>query len=266
MGKQVINGLKNGLRTLPYIGGKSNFGGPGKWIAEQLAQYSTRTYIEPFCGMLGVLLRRDRAPIEIINDKDGRIVNFFRVVRDMPDEFVRLLSLTAYKSREEWEWARSALDHDSPVHRALAIFICLRNSLPSTLAPRADYITTGGSGRWVLPDDVYALAERLRDVRIDSGDANKKLRKWKQRPDTLIYCDPPYPSTLGYGVTFCADEFVSTILTGTTRAHLVVSGYSHSWPALKGPGWRQITKRIHLQMDTSKRGTRTESLYIYTPD
>ena len=41
-------------------------------------------YCEPFAGSASILLNREPSPIETLNDLNGDIVNFFRVLRDQP--------------------------------------------------------------------------------------------------------------------------------------------------------------------------------------
>lgn len=41
-----------------------------------------RSYLEPFAGSLAVLFNKPRSAIETVNDIDGDIVNFFRVLRE----------------------------------------------------------------------------------------------------------------------------------------------------------------------------------------
>src|SRR5688572_17579617 len=55
-------------------------------------------YVEPFLGAGNVLFAKQPSDVEIINDLDARIVNFFRVLRERPlyDELVRLATLTPY--------------------------------------------------------------------------------------------------------------------------------------------------------------------------
>ena len=80
---------KNKVRALGWVGGKSAFGAhkTGKWIADQLPPVGTTyTYVEPFSGMLGVLLQRPRHRREIVNDLDGDLINWWRAVRDYPRE------------------------------------------------------------------------------------------------------------------------------------------------------------------------------------
>jgi DNA adenine methylase len=51
-----------------------------------------------------VLLNRATSSVETYNDIDGDVVNFFRILRDRPDEITRAISLTLF-SREEYHQA-----------------------------------------------------------------------------------------------------------------------------------------------------------------
>ena len=177
-GVQVINGIKNGLRTLPYVGGKSNFGGPGAWIASILDGVNVDTYVEPCCGTLGILLRRDPVCVEVCNDKDDRVINFFRVVRDYPMEFSRKILLTPYRSESEFLWAKHNLHHEDNIMAAIACFIVLSQSIPASLIERSDYLIKGKMRKWELPGDVLHLADRLNGVRFVVSDAAKIIKQF----------------------------------------------------------------------------------------
>ena len=85
--------MTEALRGLKWVGGKSAASalGTGKWITSLLPY--DRTYAEPFAGMCGVLLQRFPSAEEIVNDLDERVVNWWRVVRDRPDEIQRLIMI-----------------------------------------------------------------------------------------------------------------------------------------------------------------------------
>jgi hypothetical protein len=68
-----------------------------------------RVYVEAYAGSAAVLFAKPRAQVEIINDLDGQVVNFFRVLRDRPAELARACQLTPY-SRDEY--AADAAGHD----------------------------------------------------------------------------------------------------------------------------------------------------------
>lgn len=68
-------------------------------------------YVEPFAGGLAVLLAKRPAPMETVNDLDGDLMNFWRMLRDRPDELARSCQLTPH-SRDEFVAARAASDDD----------------------------------------------------------------------------------------------------------------------------------------------------------
>jgi len=265
VGKQVINGLRDGLRTLPYVGGKSNFGGAGEWISRVLATKPVETYVEPFGGMCGILLRRHKARNEIVGDLDDRVVNFFRVVRDQPEELVARLAVTAYASESEYAWAKANLRHPVPVEQAVAVYIVLLNAMPASLIKRSVYQVGGKRKDWDLPEDVLHLSERLRDVRFVTRDGIKLTQQFLGRSNTLIYIDPPYPGTLGYDHDVDLDALISCISDRRRTAHVAVSGFADSYPSLEAAGFVRLVRNIHLQMEYPqdiRYQRRTEALYL----
>jgi DNA adenine methylase len=57
-------------------------------------------YCEPFGGSGVVLLNRRPAEIETFNDLNGRIVNFFRVLRTQSADLIQALEYTPYARAE----------------------------------------------------------------------------------------------------------------------------------------------------------------------
>ena len=86
---------------LRYHGGKWRI---APWIIGQLPEHDA--YVEVFGGAAGVLLRKPRSPIEVYNDLDNQVVNFFTVVRCRGTcaELARAVDLTPF-SRAEFELA-----------------------------------------------------------------------------------------------------------------------------------------------------------------
>src|ERR1700761_5583150 len=79
-----------------WYGGKFNH---LDWLLPLLPE--AHHYCEPFSGSGAVLLNRPPSPVETYNDIDGDVVNFFRVLRDKPDDLIRAIGLTPF-SREEF--------------------------------------------------------------------------------------------------------------------------------------------------------------------
>src|SRR5689334_17914859 len=71
---------------LSYIGGKNRL---AKTIISLLPEHIT--YVEPFSGGAQVLFHKSASNVEVINDLDFEVVNFFRVCQWHPEELVRYL-------------------------------------------------------------------------------------------------------------------------------------------------------------------------------
>jgi DNA adenine methylase len=83
-----------------YYGGKMTIAAR---IAAALPQHGH--YVEPFAGSLAILLAKRPSRMETVNDLDGAIVEFWRILRDEPAELARACALTPH-SRAEWEMSR----------------------------------------------------------------------------------------------------------------------------------------------------------------
>jgi DNA adenine methylase len=83
------------LPPTSYYGAKARL---APWIASLLPPH--RTYVEAFAGSAAVLFAKPPSPTEVLNDLDGAVVNFFRVLRDHPDQLARaLLYAELYEAR-----------------------------------------------------------------------------------------------------------------------------------------------------------------------
>lgn len=72
---------------LNYYGGKAR-GGKADWINSLLppADYKRQCYVEPYGGMASVMLARAPVKIEILNDLNSRLVNWWQVVQSAPND------------------------------------------------------------------------------------------------------------------------------------------------------------------------------------
>ena len=55
-----------------------------------------RSYLEPFFGSGAVLFAKPPSAIETVNDLDGDITNFFRILREQPDRLAEAIAMTPY--------------------------------------------------------------------------------------------------------------------------------------------------------------------------
>jgi len=204
--------------------------------------YST-TYVEPFAGMLGVLLQRKPTVNEIVNDVNGDIHNWWIQVRENPDELSRLIALTPI-SRKEFKIALAGLDSKklSPLRRALATQIVLRQSFMHAVDSRGWsplYATSHTVERWT-GEEIAPLCARLYHVQFENRDALEILERTATSKHAVVYCDPPYRGTQ---TKIYSKENDGTDwqrmheLLDAQQGRVAVSGYGNQWDAL---GWNRF--------------------------
>lgn len=106
------------------------YGGKAYYAKEIIARFPPHeVYVEPFGGAANVLLRKKPSEVEIFNDMDNRIVDFFRVLRDKTlfAELVRLVSLTPY-SRQQFERLVEMPEPEDLVEKAWWFFVRCRQA------------------------------------------------------------------------------------------------------------------------------------------
>ena len=101
-----------------YVGNKQRF---LKHIIPRIPPH--KYYGEVFGGSGAVLLSKSISEMEVYNDLDSEVVNFYKVLRERPDELRRLICLTPY-SREEYLNSHYKIDND--LERARRFFIRAR--------------------------------------------------------------------------------------------------------------------------------------------
>src|SRR5262245_60457083 len=182
------------------------FGGKGRMRAKLLPLIPAhRIYVEPFGGAASMLLAKEPSPVEVYNDLNSGLVNFFRVLRDAR-KFKRLQflsSLTPY-SREEYYWARDTWEGcSSPVDRAHRWFTVARMSFGGMFGKSWGF-TVHSSCRGVSQtvsrylsaiESLPQIHARLMIVQIEHRDALDVINTYDS-PETFFFLDPPYePST-----------------------------------------------------------------------
>lgn len=187
------------LIAFGWYGGKFSHLG---WLLPLLPE--CHHYCEPFAGSAAVLLNRNPSPVETYNDIDGDVVNFFRVLRENPEEITRSIGLTPF-SREELALAVSPNhDHElSSAERARRFYVRARQARTglaqtASLGRWANCKQTSRAGmsgavsRWLgSADQLPEIAVRLLRVQFENRPA-EELIKLYDSPETLFYCDPPY--------------------------------------------------------------------------
>jgi DNA adenine methylase len=251
------------VRTpLTYYGGK-------QLLARQIVPLLPphRVYLEPFAGGAAVLFAKPPADRETLNDADGRIMRFWRVLRERPQELAAAVATTPY-GRKEWEASRTSGDDLDDVEAARLLLVNVDQSFSRSRRSWSVPCIGDGRGRWQpgtwanLPEKIIVAAERLKGVALEHGDALELIPRW-DRQDALIYLDPPYagPNRLsprhGYEVESVGLwPGLLAVLRTVQHAAIVLSGYPcEETHELEASGWTATKLRMKRTVQTRTGGT-----------
>lgn len=180
-----------------YYGGKTT-------LAERVVALlpDHRHYVEPFAGSLAVLLAKRPALMETVNDLDGHLMTFWRVLRDRPEDLMRVCALTPH-SREEHQMAYD-FDVTDELERARRVWVCLTQGRGNTLRRTGwrHFQDPGRRGPTSMSDYLSSYVERMRHaagrlagVSLEARDALDVIADYGKHAEVLIYADPPYLGT-----------------------------------------------------------------------
>lgn len=179
-----------------WAGGKSRF---RKRIVSLLPEHSC--YCEPFGGAGWVLFGKPRSDVEILNDINGELVNFFRVIKRKPEAFLRSFDFELV-FREKFERLASEDPSEmTELERAHRFFYLIMAGWGGEWEYHRmqTSVKDGGHGNRLigaikyLKKRIKPVHERLKTVIIENLSWENCLERY-DRSGVVMYLDPPYPS------------------------------------------------------------------------
>ena len=206
---------------LAYIGGKRAI---AKQIIEVFPEHTT--YVEAFAGGAQVFFKKEPSKVEVLNDLDGEMVNFFRVCQQHHEELVRSLRFVIVSRK----WFELLRDTDptklTDIQRAARQLYLLKNSYAGLVRNpnyRYSVAQTSGFNPERLPEIIAETHHRLARVQIECLPYEKVLAQY-DRATTLFYLDPPYYGRKLYKFNLDPDDFRKmTERLGKLRGKFVLS-------------------------------------------
>jgi DNA adenine methylase len=183
------------MRTpLSYYGGKQQLAAR---ILGMIPEH--QIYCEPFCGGAAIFFAKEPSKVEIINDTNGEVINFYEVLkRDFPAlEREIEISLHSRKQHHQAEVIYQNPDMFDRIKRAWAVWMLANGSYGCMLDGGFGYDRTGTTSNKLATrraDFNVDYAIRLQQVQIECCDALRIIRS-RDTPETFFYLDPPYVGT-----------------------------------------------------------------------
>lgn len=212
---------------ISYYGGKQTL---AKKIISMLPQHNM--YCEPFVGGAAIFFSKPQSPVEVINDTNKELINFYRVIQN---DFVSLekeIRITLH-SRDLHRKAKVIYDNPdmfSEIKRAWAVWVLANQSFSSMLDGTWGYDLKKSTMPKKLQNKKESFTEeyaiRMQNVSIECTDALRIIRS-RDSSDTFFYCDPPYyNSDCGHYDGYSLEDFKELLNTlSNVKGKFMLSSY-----------------------------------------
>jgi len=223
-----------------------------------------RLYCEPFFGGGALFFAKPKAEVEVINDVNGEVVNFFKVLKTKFSALQREIQATLH-SRELY---REALEvYNDPgsytdVKRAWALWTATNQGFAGMIGSWGFGKTNSKEKAVAAKREAFieAYEERLRTVQVENNDALKVIDRCNEK-DAFIYCDPPYiGSDQGHYCGYTEEQYEKLLQAlSKVKAKFLLSSYPSKILSkyVRRYGWKtkKVEKYVAVTKLTDKRKT-----------
>jgi DNA adenine methylase len=242
---------------ISYYGGKQNL---VSTILPLIPEH--RLYCEPFCGGAAVFWAKEPSKVEVINDLNSEVVNFYRVLKNNFSKLYKMVDDTLHSRQLH---ADAGVIYKYPhmfneVQRAWAFWLQCNQSFASKINAGWAYARAENTCEKKTHNAKQRFKElyqeRLKYVQIESNNALQVIKS-RDCEDAFHYLDPPYPeSDQGHYNGFTLAHFEELLkLLVTVKGKFLLSSYDYpvltSYAAANG--WHQVKVKMLI---SAKKATK----------
>ncbi len=215
---------------ITYYGGKATL---AQKIVERFPpDYQNMTYAEIFLGGGSVFFEKEPSRLEILNDTNRELINFFSVIQNDFTSLEKEVRISLH-SRSLHNDAK-AIYHNphlfSPLKRAWAIWVLANQGFSGMVGRTWGYDKAKPTmsrkllGKRETFTEQYAI--RLQNVSLECTDALKLIRN-RDSGNTLFYVDPPYyNSDMGHYDGYTLEDYEELLKTlSSIQGKFILSSY-----------------------------------------
>jgi DNA adenine methylase len=245
------------------------------WLSQYIPEHTC--YVEPFCGAGHLLFSKEPSQVEVINDIDGHLIAFFRVLKDHEkrQKLIETLEYMPY-SRALWQdirsrWKAGNIPVDE-IERA-AWWYYLNSTCFGGDFRYGGFKIPSVTGRNPMKSfrnaitGMNTVAERLRNVCIENLSYAEVISRYDSE-DTLFYCDPPYLNSehyYGKGNFALDDHRTLAELLHDIKGHVMITHYFNEIYDSLYKGWHRYEyasfKGSHKAAPGTEKPKTVEVLY-----
>lgn len=206
-------------------------------------------YGEPFFGGGALFWAKEKSEVEVINDTNTEVINFYQVINKQYKELEREIQATLH-SRKQHNQAVVVYENPemfSTVKRAWAFWVLSSQSFGASLGSGWRY---GRSKKveWLINTKKLRftdeLQSRLEKTQIECTDALRVIKTRDSR-DTFFYCDPPYfNANMGHYKGYSIYDFECLLKTlANIKGKFLLSSYTSPLLTdyIERCGWQSVS-------------------------
>jgi len=233
-----------------------------KYLLSMIPEH--RLYCEPFFGGGALFFAKPKAEVEVINDVNGEVVNFFKVLKTKFPALQKEIQATLH-SRELYRIAMQIYndpESHTDVKRAWALWTATNQGFAGMIGSWGFGKTNSKEKAVASKREAFieAYESRLRTVQVENNDALKVIARCDER-DAFIYCDPPYiGSDQGHYDGYTEAEYEKLLQAlSKVKARFLLSSYPSKILSkyIRKNGWKtkKVEKYVAVTKLTEKRKT-----------
>lgn len=189
-------------------------------------------YAEPFSGGAAVFFAKKPSEVEVLNDTNGELINFYQVIKNHFDKLALEIRNTLHSRKlHQHAWViYSNPELFDPIKRAWAVWVLSSQGFAGQLAGTWGYdIGAPETSRKIYfnkTDFTELYNQRLEKVQLENADALYIIRS-RDSDDSFFYCDPPYyNSNMGHYKGYTKKDFEELLeLLSGIKGKFLLSSY-----------------------------------------
>jgi DNA adenine methylase len=211
----------------------SYYGGKQKLASKIISVIPEHTlYCEAFTGGAAVFFAKEPSEVEVLNDTNKEMMNFYRTVQN---EFVSLekeirITLHSRDLHRKAQVIYNFPDMFSEIKRAWAVWVLSTQSFAGNLDLSFGYDKTRNTTTKKIINNRERFTEeyaiRLQNVQIESADALYVIGS-RDSEQSFFYCDPPYfNSDCGHYDGYSEQDFENLLIKlSSIKGKFLLSSY-----------------------------------------
>jgi len=253
---------------ITYYGGKSTL---APIICQLIPAHNL--YCEPFCGGAAVFFTKEKSGVEVINDTNRELINFYKVVQNdfiSLEKYIRI-TLHSRASHKDAEVIFNSPHLFSEIKRAWAVWTLAAQSFSSMLDGSWGYDIAKDTTSKKIDNKrqgfTEELAIRLQRVQIECTDAVRIIAS-RDEPSTFVYADPPYyNSDCGHYDGYTIEDYEGLLkVLAKMEGKFLLSSYPSEilTQYAEANGWMQAERVMGVTVGNKSKKPRKQKTEVLT--